>query len=234
MSWWLAQRGIDHLVLERQRVGYEWRERRWDSFCLVTPNWQCRLPGFPYAGDDPHGFMVREDIVGYLEAYVESFAPPLIEGVTVTGLARAGRGFALSTTAGELSADQVVVATGGYHHPAIPRPAERLPRSLTQLHSSEYASPDALPAGAVLVVGTGQSGCQIAEDLHLAGRRVHLAVGGAPRVSRFHRGRDVTDWLEEMGHYDMPVTEHSLGDRVRLQANHYETGRDGGPGHRPA
>lgn len=228
MSWWLVQRGIDHLVLEQQRVGYEWRERRWDSFCMVTPNWQCRLPGFPYAGDDPHGFIVREEIVKYLEAYAASFAPPLIEGVTVTGLARARRGFALTTTAGELSCDQVVVATGGYHHPAIPRLAERLPRSLTQLHSSEYASADALSAGAVLVVGTGQSGCQIAEDLHLAGRRVHLAVGGAPRVSRFYRGRDVTDWLEEMGHYDMPVTEHSLGDRVRLQANHYETGRDGG------
>ncbi|MEW9533810.1 MSMEG_0569 family flavin-dependent oxidoreductase [Microbispora sp. NPDC049125] len=229
MSYCLGRRGIGHLVLEAGRIGREWRERRWDSFCLVTPNWQCRLPGFPYSGPDPDGFMVREQIVRYLEDYAASFRPPLAEEVTVTRLRRLTGGvFELSTTAGVLTADQVVVATGPYHVPSIPRMAERLPASVTQLHSSEYRNPGGLPAGAVLVVGTGQSGCQIAEDLHLAGRQVHLAVGGAPRVARFYRGRDCVAWLDEMGHYAKGIDSFDDAGAVRLRVNHYVTGRDGG------
>ncbi|WP_267595675.1 MSMEG_0569 family flavin-dependent oxidoreductase [Carbonactinospora thermoautotrophica] len=227
MSYCLRQRGIDHLVLERDRVGYEWRERRWDSFCLVTPNWQCRLPGFPYQGDDPDGFMGRDEVVRYIEDYAASFNPPLVEHVTVTRLRR-GRVFEISTTRGELTTDQVVVATGPYHGPAIPRMAERLPEDVVQIHSSEYRNPDQLPPGEVLVVGSGQSGCQIAEDLHLAGRRVHLAVGDAPRVARFYRGRDVVAWLDAMGYYDKSIDEFDDQDSVRFRANHYVTGRDGG------
>jgi len=229
MSRCLAQRGIEHVVFEKHRVAHEWRERRWDSFCLVTPNWQCDLPGFPYRGDQPHGFMGKHEIVAYLEDYAASFRPPLLEGTAVTAL-RPGSsgGFELSTTRGDYAAAQVVVATGGYHVPSIPRIAERLPEGLTQLHSCEYRSPGALPDGDVLVVGSGQSGCQIAEDLHLAGRRVHLCVGGAPRTARRYRGKDVVEWLDAMGHYAMPVHEHPLKDRVRAKANHYVTGRGGG------
>jgi putative flavoprotein involved in K+ transport len=229
MSWYLRQRGVDHVVIERDRVGHEWRDRRWDTFCLVTPNWQCRLPGFPYAGDDPDGFMAGADIVDYLEKYAASFDPPLTEGVAVTRLRRTPGGlFELRTTAGTLTADQVVVATGPYHEPAVPRIAERLPGDLTQVHSSQYRNPSSLPPGAVLVVGTGQSGCQIAEDLHLAGRRVHLAVGSAPRAARRYRGRDTLAWLDEMGHYAKGIDEFGDADAVRLRANHYMTGRDGG------
>ncbi|MFI5935368.1 MSMEG_0569 family flavin-dependent oxidoreductase [Actinoplanes sp. NPDC051494] len=229
MSWYLRQRGIDHIVLERHSVGHEWRERRWDSFCLVTPNWQCDLPGFPYAGDDPDGFMLGAEVVGYLEDYAASFGPPLVQGVTVTGLRRTPAGiFALATTAGDHTADQVVVATGPYHNPAVPRLAERLPAGVTQLHSSQYRNAERLPAGEVLVVGTGQSGAQIAEDLHLAGRRVHLAVGSAPRAARRYRGRDTLAWLDEMGHYTRGIEEFDDADAVRLRANHYMTGRDGG------
>ena len=229
MSHCLKRRGIDHVVLEKNRIGHEWRERRWDSFCLVTPNWQCRLPGFPYRGEDPHGFMVKAQIVRYLEDYVRSFDPPLMEGVSVTALGGDPvGGFRVSTSAGDCHAQQVVIATGGYHTPAIPRLSARLPDRLTQLHSSEYRNPASLPEGGVLVVGTGQSGCQIAEDLHLAGRRVHLCVGSAPRTARRYRGRDVVDWLEDMGYYSMPVHQHPLKDRVRAKANHYVTGRDGG------
>ena len=229
MSHCLKLRGIDHLVLEKHRLGHEWREHRWDSFCLVTPNWQCQLPGFPYRGDDPQGFMKREDIVRYLEDYARSFHPPLLEGVAVTGLRRhaAGR-FQLATSAGTCTADQVVVATGGYHTPSFPRLAERLPGHIRQLHSSAYRNPQALPEGEVLVVGTGQSGCQIAEDLHLAGRQVYLCVGSAPRTARRYRGKDVVEWLDAMGYYAMPVHEHPLKERVRGKANHYVTGRDGG------
>ncbi|MEQ3554293.1 MSMEG_0569 family flavin-dependent oxidoreductase [Pseudonocardia nematodicida] len=229
MSRCLARRGIDHLVLERDVVASSWKRNRWDTFCLVTPNWQCDLPDFPYAGPDPHGFMVRSEIVDYLEAYRSFVEPPLHEGVGVTRLSRDDRGtFHLTTTAGECTADQVVVATGGYHTPLVPPLSEPLPAQIAQVQSHEYRNPGALPPGEVLVVGSGQSGAQIAEDLHLAGRRVHLVVGNAPRVSRFYRGRDVTDWLHDMGYYRMPVTEHPRREAVRAQANHYVTGRDGG------
>ncbi|MFT4045250.1 MAG: MSMEG_0569 family flavin-dependent oxidoreductase [Solimonas sp.] len=228
MSWLLKQRGIEHVVFEKHRVAHEWREARWDSFCLVTPNWQCRLPGWPYAGPDPHGFMLKDQIVDYLEGYVASFSPPLHEGVSVTRLRAADGGYALQTSAGDWFAEQVVIATGGYHAPIIPRSAERLPSSITQLHSSNYRNPQQLPDGAVLVVGTGQSGCQIAEDLHLAGRQVHLAVGTAPRSPRVYRGKEVTDWLTESGYYDIPYAQHPQKETVREKTNHYLTGRDGG------
>ncbi|MCX4977649.1 MSMEG_0569 family flavin-dependent oxidoreductase [Streptomyces sp. NBC_00620] len=225
----LRERGIAHVVVEANRVGHEWRERRWDSFCLVTPNWQCRLPGHPYTGPDPDGFMVRAEIVRYLEEYVARFDPPLVEGVSVTGLRRSPGGvFELTTSAGEFTADQVVVATGPYHTPSVPRMAERLPGGVEQIHSSRYRNPSQLPDGAVLVVGTGQSGCQIAEDLHLAGRQVHLAVGSAPRVARFYRGRDCVAWLDEMGHYAKGIDSFDDVSAVRMRVNHYVTGRGGG------
>jgi putative flavoprotein involved in K+ transport len=226
----LQERGIEHVVLERARIANSWRSERWDTFCLVTPNWQCQLPGHPYRGDDPHGFMGRDEIVAYLESYAAAFAPPLLEGVAVQALAPAARGagFVLDTSAGEMSADQVVIATGGYHRPLVPALAAGLPPEIVQLHSSAYRNPQALPDGAVLVVGTGQSGCQIAEDLHLAGRQVHLSVGSAPRCARRYRGRDVVEWLDRMGHYDLPVERHPQGEAVRDKTNHYVTGRDGG------
>lgn len=229
VSWYLKQRGIEHLILEQRTACHTWRDKRWDSFCLVTPNWQCRLPGFAYAGDDPDGFMKRDEIVAYLDGFVAALAPPLREGVTVTSLKRNAQGsFELRTSSGDYLAEQVVIASGTYHSPRVPRMAERLTPTVKQLHTSEYRNAAQLPAGAVLVVGTGQSGCQIAEDLHLSGRRVHLCVGSAPRVARRYRGRDVVAWLEDMGHYDLPVHEHPLKDAVRAKANHYVTGRDGG------
>jgi putative flavoprotein involved in K+ transport len=229
MSWWLTRRSIGHVVLERGRVAGEWRDRRWDSFCLVTPNWQCDLPGHPYADGDAHGFMVRDEIVAYLEAYAASFDAPVVEGTAATRLrGRRTGGFEIGTTAGTLTADQVVVAAGPYQVPMRPRMAERLPAGVHQIHSSQYRNPDQLPPGEVLVVGTGQSGCQIAEDLHLAGRRVHLATGNAPRVARFYRGRDVVAWLSDMGYYRKAVTDFDDADAVRFRVNHYVTGRDGG------
>ncbi|MDX6262344.1 MAG: putative flavoprotein involved in transport [Kribbellaceae bacterium] len=227
-SWQLTSRGLDHVVLEADRVGSEWRNRRWDSFCLVTPNWQCRLPGFPYSGPDGDGFMLRDEIVGYLESYANSFDVPLAEGVRATSLEQSSQGFQLTTDAATVTADQIVLATGPYQRPKVPRFAERLPSDLQQLHSSQYRNPEQLPAGDVLVVGTGQSGCQIAEDLHLAGRQVHLVTGSAPRVARFYRGKDVVAWLEEMGYYAKGIDEFDDVDAVRFRVNHYVTGRDGG------
>ncbi len=229
MSYCLKQRGIDHVVLEKHTVTHTWRAQRWDAFCLVTPNWQCALPDYPYRGDDPHGFMKKDEIIAWLDGFVRHVDAPVREGVAVTRLARRDQGgFVLQTSQGMLSADQVVVASGGYHTPIVPRMAERLPASITQIQSSEYRNAGALPEGAVLVVGSGQSGAQIAEDLHLAGRKVVLAVGEAPRCARFYRGRDVVDWLAQMKYYDMPVEDHPLREGVRDNTNHYVTGRDGG------
>ncbi|MND58196.1 putative oxidoreductase CzcO [compost metagenome] len=228
-SYYLQQQDIDHVVLEKHSLTHSWRTQRWDAFCLVTPNWQCALPGHPYAGDDPHGFMKKDEIIAYLDAFIAKVNAPVREGVAVQRLvARPEGGYLLSTNAGELSADQVIVASGGYHTPIIPRLAERLPAHITQIHSEQYRNPQALPEGAVLVVGSGQSGAQIAEDLHLAGRQVFLAVGDAPRCARFHRGKDVVDWLAEMGYYDIGVDSHPLREGVRDNTNHYVTGRDGG------
>jgi putative flavoprotein involved in K+ transport len=229
ISWFLTQAGIDHVVFEKERAAHTWRAERWDTFCLVTPNWQCQLPGFPYQGPDPHGFMLRDEIVAYMDAFVASFDPPLVEGTAIRRLrSDAQHGFALEATDGLHFADQVVIAAGGYQIPVIPRCAERLPDDIVQIHSSTYRKPAALPEGAVLVVGSGQSGCQIAEDLHLAGRKAYLCVGDAPRVARRYRGKDVVEWLHLMGYYDLPVHEHPLREGVRDKTNHYVTGRDGG------
>ncbi|MCA1993977.1 MAG: NAD(P)-binding domain-containing protein, partial [Coleofasciculus sp. S288] len=230
MSYCLKERGLDHIVFEKNRIGYSWRSKRWDSFCLVTPNWQCKLPGYSYPGDDSHGFMKKDEIIKYIEDYAASFDPPVKEGVEVLKLRKNGSQgvFELTTSIGVYTADQVVVASGSYHLPKVPKIAERLPETIVQLHSSEYKSPQLLPDKSVLVVGTGQSGCQIAEDLHLAGKKVHLCVGGAPRSPRRYRGKDVVDWLDQMGYYDLSIDEHPQKEKVRNKANHYVTGRDGG------
>jgi putative flavoprotein involved in K+ transport len=229
VSYYLKQAGIDHLVVEKHSVTHTWRTQRWDAFCLVTPNWQCALPGYPYRGNDPHGFMKKDEIIAYLDGFIAMVDAPLLEGTAVRRVQRgADQRYAVSTSRGEFTADHVVVAAGGYHTPIVPRMAERLPAGIVQMQSSQYRNPHALPDGAVLVVGSGQSGAQIAEDLHLAGRKVFLAVGEAPRCARFYRGRDVVDWLADMRYYDMPVEQHPLREGVRDNTNHYVTGRDGG------
>jgi putative flavoprotein involved in K+ transport len=229
MSYSLKAQGIAHVIFERNRIAHAWRAERWDSFCLVTPNWQCQLPGYPYPGRDPNGFMLRDEIVRYVEDYARLIEAPVREGVAVERIARTEAGcFAVATSEGAFTADAVVLAVSGYHVPQVPRIAERIAPGIHQLHSSAYRNPAQLPEGAVLIVGTGQSGCQIAEDLHLAGRRVHLVVGSAPRCPRVYRGRDAVDWLSDLGQYDLPVEKHPAGDAVRRKANHYLTGRDGG------
>lgn len=228
-SYWLKQRGIEHLVFEKNYACHVWETARWDTFCLVTPNWQCDLPGHPYDGPDPNGFMKKDEIVAYVREFARKVAPPIREGVTVMRAARRPEGgFAVTTTDGLYSCDEIVVASGGYVDPVIPRMAEKLPASVMQIQSEAYRNPAQLPEGAVLVVGSGQSGAQIAEDLHLAGRKVHLAVGPAPRCARFYRGRDVVAWLADMDYYKITVETHPLLEGVRDNTNHYVTGRDGG------
>lgn len=223
----LMRRGVDHVVLERGRVGQTWRDR-WDSFCLVTPNWSVQLPDGHYAGADPDGFMPRDEFVRHLEDYAASFDAPVREGVEVRSLtARPGGGFVLSTSAGDLQADAVLVATGGYQRPYRPAAAAALPDDLLQIDVEGFTNEQALPSGSVLIVGSGQSGCQIAEELHEAGRDVVLACGRAPWAPRRIGGRDVVWWALETGFLDVPV--ESLPDpAARLTANVLTSGHRGG------
>lgn len=229
VSYHLQKLDIDHIVFEKNRIGHSWRADRWDTFCLVTPNWQCRLPDFPYQGGDPQGFMLKDEIVEYIEAFARKVNAPLKEGVAVTQVHRDKQGrLVVATSDGQCTADHLVVATGGYDIPIVPPYAHSLPRHITQVHSMHYRNPAQLPPGEVLVVGSGQSGVQIMEDLHLTGRKVHLAVGTAPRSPRMYRGREATEWLFDLGFYDLTVDRHPLGDEVRHKTNHYLTGRNGG------
>lgn len=228
VSWYLCAEGIQHLVLERHRRFESWRNNRWDSFCLVTPNWQCRLPGWPYRGADPDGFMLKDEIVDYVDGFADSFDPPLREGVDVTRVWLQGGTYHLTTSIGPFTADQVVVATGGYDSPIVPPYAAGIDPAITQMHSRDYRRPSQLPQGGTLIVGTGQSGVQLMEDLHRDGRPVHLAVGPAPRSPRKYRGRDATDWLHDAGHYQITIDRHPDPAKALSQTNHYMSGRDGG------
>lgn len=228
VSWYLHKKGIDHKVFEKHGKFHSWRENRWDSFCLVTPNWQCRLPEYPYKGDDPDGFMLKDEITEYLDGFVSSFDPPLHEHVTVQHIGKDGDGYIVKTSIGAWQCDEVVIATGGYDAPIVPPYADRLDDQIFQMHSRDYRRPSQIPDGATLVVGTGQSGVQIMEDLVRDGRKVHLAVGPAPRSPRKYRGRDATDWLYDMGHYAITIAEHPDPHKALTQTNHYMSGRDGG------
>ena len=222
----LTELGIDHLVLERGRVGQSWRGR-WDSFCLVTPNWTVQLPGHPYDGQDPDGYMPRDDIVAYLERYGKRL-PLVREGVTVTSLRAPDSGqFLLETNEGTLKATKVVVCTGAYQRPHRPAAAASVPPDVYTIDVEGYRNADALPAGNVLVVGSGQSGCQIAEELHQAGRTVVLACGRAPWTPRRIGDRDFVWWAVETGYLDTLVGQ--LPDAsARLWANGLATGHGGG------
>ena len=228
-SWHLKQAGREHVVLDRGRIGDTWRQR-WDTFCLVTPNWSCQLPGFPYDGDEPDGFMLRDEIVAYVERFAESFDPPYEGGVEIRCLrgSHDGARFSLDTSEGALHADNVIVAVGTHQQPNIPAWSSKLDKDILQLHTHDYRNPARLPPGAVLVVGSGQSGCQVVEDLHGEGREVHLSVGSAGRVPRRYRGREMMEWLRETGFFEQPVEKHPEGLAIRFKPHAHLSGRDGG------
>ncbi len=223
----LAAADVDHVVLERRKLGQTWRSR-WDSFCLVTPNWTMSLPGFPYDGHEPEGFVPRDDIVRYLERYAGSFTAPIREGVEVRSLeGGAGGRFLLRTSAGELEAKMVVLATGAYQRPHRPAVATAFPRKLLVIDAEDYTNAGALPPGRILVVGSGQTGCQFSEELHDSGREVFLACGRAPWTPRRLDGRDIVTWLNETTFFDTPLSALT-SPLARLTANIQATGRAGG------
>ena len=227
VSYCLTELGVEHVVVERSSLAASWREHRWDSFCTVTPNWSIRLPGAEYAGGDPDGFMPRDELVRYFERWAESFGPPVRCGITARAVRPDGSGFVVETDRGRYRARNVVVATSTHQTVRVPGVSAQLPRRLVQLTPHDYKHPGMVPAGAVLVVGSGQTGCQIAEELHAAGRRVFLCVGRAGRLPRCYRGRDCIEWQRDMGYLDRTpaMLDHP---RDRFRGDPHVTGRNGG------
>ena len=222
----LTQQGVEHVVLERRRIGQAWRDR-WDSFCLVSPNWFIQLPGGAYTGDEPDGFLPRDGVVAHLEGYRTAHALPVREGVEVLSVESGDGGFRLRTTSGDLQARFLVLASGAYQRPYRPPAAETLPSSLLQIDVNDYRNPSSLPPGRVLVIGSGQSGCQIAEELHEAGREVVLSCGKAAWVARRVGGRDIFHWFVDTGFLAEPV-ESLPAPAAKLAANPIATGHGGG------
>jgi len=220
-SFHLRQRGVDHLVVDRDGPGESWRLRRWDSFTLNAPNWSFDLPGFPYDGPDRDAFMGRDEIVARFQAYAGKINAPVEPDTDVTRLAAQSDGrYLLATSAGPLEARAVVVATGAYQRRH--RPPESLDPSILQLHTDQYRNPDALPHGGVLVIGAGQSGCQVAEDLLEAGRAVWVAAGSCGWIPRRYRGKDNVRWRMDMGVFNDTVEK--LGHAMRLACPPMQTG----------
>ncbi len=208
-SYHLSQLGREHVVLERQRVGERWRSERWDSLTFQFPNWTMQLPGYPYQGPDPDGFAHRDEVVHFIESYADFIRAPVRCGVSATSLRLRphSKRFQIETEDARIEAANVVLATGPYQQPAIPPALAGAMPGVLQVHSSRYRNPAELPPGAVLVVGSGASGCQITEDLLRSGRRVYLAVGAHRRVPRRFRGRDFAWWEFALGEFDRPVDQ---------------------------
>ncbi|WP_168626160.1 NAD(P)/FAD-dependent oxidoreductase [Cryobacterium sp. BB307] len=222
----LTDASIEHVVLERDRVGSAWAHR-WDSFCLVTPNHTTLLPGGAYQGDEPDGFFSREQMVAFLGDYAASFGAPVEEGVEVESLTASDGGFTATTSSGVLRARRVVVCTGAYQRELLPPFTSELQRTLPVVGSTLYRSPEAVPGNRVLVVGGGQTACQIADELQRAGREVTLAAGRAPAMPRRIGERDIFDWLWDAGFFEQTLADMP-GPMVRFAANPTVTGAHGG------
>ena len=202
MSRCLADRAIDHVVLERGEIAHSWRTERWDSLRLLTPNWQSRLPGFGYRGPDPDGYRTLPEVIDFIAAYAEAIRAPVRTRTTVTSVRRTETGYLVRTDQGDWSCRTLVIASGAFNIACVPGVADRVPRSVTTLTTQQYRNPDQLAAGGVLVVGASSSGTQIANEIHRSGRPVTLSVGEHIRAPRVYRGKDLEWWMDAAGILD--------------------------------
>ena len=207
MSRHLADRSIDHVLIERGEVANAWREERWDSLRLLTPNWQSRLPGYAYDGDDPDGYMTMPEVAGFLRNYAQRISAPVHDRTTVTSVRPAEHGYVVATDRGDWHCDKLVLANGACNVAIVPAVSEALPAGFHSITPMQYRRPDALPEGGVMVVGASASGIQIAREIQASGRQVILSVGEHVRVPRLYRGRDIKWWMDVTGLMDQRDTE---------------------------
>ena len=226
-SYFLTEHEREHLVLERGLVGETWRSNRWDGFVLNTPNWAQLLPGHEYSGDDRDAFAPLTEVIEYLESYAQSFQAPVREQMNVTALRLHDGDYSVEAEGELFLASNVIVATGAFQQPTAPAPGAETATGVLQLSTSAYRRPDQLPDGAVLVVGSGQSGCQIADELLNAGRTVYLAAGRCPWFPRRYRGREIVGWALDLGLMDQTV-DTLPSPAARLACNPPVSGSDGG------
>lgn len=215
MSWHLTARSIDHVVLERGEVANSWRRERWDSLRLLTPNWQSRLPGHAYAGEDTDGFMTMPEVVQFLQHYAEVSRAPVMPGVRVTRVRQDEAGYELSTSQGAWRCRQLVIASGACNLASVPSVSAGLPATIASLTPLQYRCPDLLPDGGVMIVGASASGIQLAREIQAAGRRVVLSVGEHVRMPRTYRGRDIQWWMDATGAMDLRYDAAENIDRAR-------------------
>jgi len=229
LSYHLRALGREHVILERARTVESWRSKRWDSLRLIAPNWSLVMPGFVYQGADPDGFMSKDEVVDRLEQYARTIAAPVEEGVRVDRVEAAANGsrFVVRTSAGEVRASSVVVATGALQRPRIPEFATEIPSRVAQLVPADYRKPAELAPGKVLIVGTGETGVQIAEELARSGRDVLLSGGRGWWAPRRYRGRDIAAWLRLLGWFERLTSDLPRGQRAG-KPNPQLTGADGG------
>ena len=226
MSRCLAYRSIDHVVLERGEIANSWRTERWDSLRLLTPNWQSRLPGYEYQGDDPDGFRTVPETIQYIQRYAEMIAAPVVTHAAVTSVRQHGDGFLVTSTAGEWRCRTVVIASGACNLARVPAVAAELPASIASLTPLDYRNPGQLPEGGVLVAGASATGIQLAAEIHATGRPVTLAVGGHIRAPRTYRGKDIQWWLDASGVQDEFYTAVDDIERARSVPSFQLVGSD--------
>jgi putative flavoprotein involved in K+ transport len=198
----LSKRGIDHVLLERGEVANSWRTERWDSLKLLTPNWQTQLPGRRYQGSDSNGYMPVAELVGFLDDYASNLTAPIHCGTTVESLSRDASGYTVATNRGQWHCSSVIIASGAFNIPVVPRCAAGLPKALQALTPHEYRNPAQLAEGGVMVVGASATGAQIADELQRSGRQVTLCAGEHVRMPRRYRGKDILDWMDRLGMLD--------------------------------
>jgi putative flavoprotein involved in K+ transport len=219
MSWWLARRGVEHVVLERGDVANTWRTERWDSLTLLTPNWQSRLPGFGYEGAHPDGFRSRDETIAFLDSYARLVAPPLHRNCPVFAVRPSGEGYVVESGEGAWHCRAVVIATGAFNLARVPDLAHSLPSDILQIAPTQYRSPAELPDGGVLVVGAAATGAQLADEIQRSGRDVTVAVGEHVRAPRTYRGRDIQWWMDATGLNDERFDQVENLNRVRNLAS---------------
>ena len=226
MSRCLTDRSIDHVVLERGEVANSWRTERWDSLRLLTPNWQSRLPGFGYQGDDPDGFRTMPETIDFIDRYAEVISAPVQTNTTVTSVRRTDTGYQVATDQGDWQCRTVVLATGACNIARVPAVAEGVPSEIAMLTPTQYRNPDQLAEGGVMVVGAAATGTQLAQEIHLSGRPVTVSVGEHVRVPRVYRGRDIKWWMDVAGVLDERYDEIDDIKRARRVASLQLTGSD--------